>query len=143
MMLMGTYTGKLGDGDRLVIPAKLRNKLGDHLVVAQGFEGCLIVVPADQWESLTLEAGQGPYVTEPARKTTRFLMSGATEVNLDEQGRFVLPLHLREYAKILNEVITVGTGRWVEIWAKERWQKESAYLEEHASEIAEKLGGTF
>ena len=140
-MLIGEYRNKLVAGNRIAFPKKFREEIGSKIVVAQGYEGCLVAVSLKQWEGLIVDAANGPFVSEPVRDTTRFLLGSAVEVELDDQGRFVLPQNLREYASIGGEVCFLGLGRWVEIWDKKRWLERKNYIDEHSGEIGEKLGG--
>lgn len=140
-LLTGEYSIKLNAKKRLTIPAKLRSKLGNHIVVAQGFEECLIIVSADQWEDLTATASQGPYVDLSVRDATRFLMANALEAELDEQGRFVLPDNLCQHLGVTgeNDLAIIGAGRYAEIWQKNKWQEHKKYLTEHAGNIAQRI----
>ena len=138
-MLIGEFKNNLGEKNRIAVPKKFRESLGNKLIVTHGYEGCLIMVSPDQWENLTVEAASGPFVSASVRDTTRFLLGGATEVELDKQGRFVMPQNLVSYAFLKSEVIFLGLGRWVEIWDSSKWQKRKEYLSQNSSEIAEKL----
>jgi len=138
-MLIGEYKYKVEAKNRVSLPKKFREEIGNKIVVTQGYEGCLVVVSPRQWEVLIEDAAKGPFVSEAVRETSRFLLGGAVEVELDEQGRFVLPQPLREYAGIGKEVCFLGLGRWVEIWDARKWAKRKAYLAKHSGEIGEKL----
>lgn len=140
-MLIGEYRNKLVAGNRLVLPKKFREEIGSKVIITQGYEGCLVVVSPVQWGALVQEAAGGPFVSEATRDTTRFLLGGAAELELDEQGRFVVPENLRSYATITGEVCFLGLGRWLEIWDGLRWQERKKYIGEHSGEISEKLSG--
>jgi len=138
-MLIGEYRYKVEAKNRISLPKKFREEIGNKIVVTRGYEGCLVVVSPRQWEVLIEDAARGPFVSEAVRDTSRFLLGGAVEVELDEQGRFVLPQPLKEYAGIGKEVCFLGLGRWVEIWDAEKWAKRKAYLAKHSGEIGERL----
>lgn len=138
-MLIGEFRNKLADGFRVAFPKKFREGLGERLILTQGYEGCLIAVSPQAWDQLVADAAAGPFVSQSVRDTTRFLMGSAAEVELDEQGRFVIPENLREAAGIKDEVAFLGLGRWVEIWDQHTWSERKRYIKEHGSEIAEKL----
>ena len=138
-MLIGEYKNNLGDKNRVAMPKKFRDELGNSLIVTQGYEGCLIVVSPKQWEDLTKETATGPFVSGSVRDTTRFLLGGAAEVQLDKQGRFVLPKNLVDYSEIKDQVTFLGLGRWIEIWDTEKWNERKNYLAKNSSDIAEKL----
>ncbi|MBI4091164.1 hypothetical protein HY419_00265 [candidate division WWE3 bacterium] len=140
-MIIGEFRNKLVSGNRLAFPKKFREEMGFKVIVAHGYEGCLLIVDEKRWESLISEAAKGPFVSEPVRDTTRFLLGSAAEVELDEQGRFVLPANLKEYAQITEDVVFLGLGRWVELWSIEKWAERKKYVNDHSGEIGEKLSG--
>lgn len=138
-MLIGEFRNKLADGFRVAFPKKFRQEMGEKLILAQGYEGCLIAVSPQAWDQLISDAATGPFVSESVRDTTRFLLGSAAEVELDDQGRFVIPESLRESANITDEIAFLGLGRWVEVWDQTLWNEHKKYIKEHGSEIAEKL----
>lgn len=138
-MLLGQHSGKVGVKGRLAFPKKFREILGDRLIVTVGYENSLIVVSEEGWKRL-LEGTEGkPFTVGAARETQRFILGGASETILDSKGRFILPLYLREYAKIENEVVFVGLSRYVEIWDKSTWEEYRKNLEKNIATIAERL----
>ena len=138
-MLIGEFRNKLVDGFRVAFPKKFRQELGEKFVLAQGYEGCLVAVSSSQWEQLMVGAAGGPFVSQSVRDTSRFLLGSAAAVELDDQGRFVVPESLRQYAGISGEISFLGLGRWVELWDLNKWLARKQYIDEHGSEIAEKL----
>ena len=138
-MILGEYTTKLGEKNRVAIPKKFREEMGSDLIVAKGYEGCLIAVTKGQWGEITKGMLTAPYTKEAARDTARFIIGSANEVDADKQGRFVMPVNLKEYASLKKEVVFVGLMNWVEIWDKDKWQERSDYLAKNSSLIAEKL----
>lgn len=139
IMLIGEHIYKVGDKNRVALPKSFREEIGNKIIVTRGYEGCLIVVSLSQWERIIDDAASGPFVSESVRDTSRFLLGGAAEVTLDEQGRFVVPPALREYAEINEEVCFLGLGRWAEIWDKEKWEDRRDYLSQEAGSIAQRL----
>lgn len=138
-MLIGQYSGKVGDKSRVAFPKKFRDVLGDKLIVTQGFEGSLIIVSEEGWKSL-LEGTEGkPFTTSSTRETQRFLLGNASFVELDEKGRFIVPDYLRAYAGITEDVIFLGISRYVEVWSKTRWVDYQKELTKKISSIAERL----
>lgn len=138
-MLIGEYSNKVGLKNRIALPKKFRQILGDEVIVTRGYENCVIIVNNSQWEKLLTVFGDKPFTTSPVRDTRRFLIGGASEVNTDKQGRFVLPAHLKEFASIKNEVVFVGLVDWIEVWDKETWNKRLEDIKPKASQIAEEL----
>lgn len=138
-MLIGQFRSKISPKGRVAFPKKFREELGDSLVVTVGYENSLMVVSAKEWQSLIEATKNKPFVLGSARDTNRFLLGEASEVNLDEQGRFIVPGYLREYAKMEEEVIFLGLNKYVEVWDKAAWEKYQQYLNANIGQIAEKL----
>lgn len=140
-MLIGEYRTKLGEKNRTAVPKKFREEIGNKCVITQGYERCLIMVSLKQWEALVDALSGVPFTQNVLRDTARFLIGGATEVQLDSQGRFVLPENLLEYVGMgkESEVVFLGLHRWVEIWDKAMWLERKTYLFENSAQIAEKL----
>lgn len=139
IMLIGEYSTKLGEKNRVAVPKKFRNEMGNNLIIAKGYEGCLIVVTNEQWKEVTEGMLNAPYTREAARDTARFIVGSASEVDTDKQGRFVLPSNLKEYAELGKEVVFVGLMNRVEVWDAKQWKARSDYLAKNSSLIAEKL----
>ena len=138
-MLIGQYEGKLGAKGRIAFPKKFREELGDKLIITLGYENSLIVVSEENWRSL-LEGTEGkPFIESETRETQRFLLGGASNVELDSKGRFIIPVFLREFAKIENDVVFLGLSRYVEIWDKLRWFKYRQNLEKNIDRISQRL----
>lgn len=140
MVMIGEYQSKITNGNRLAFPKKFRSALGDFLIITQGYEGCLVMVNHEQFENLTQGVAEQPFILGDVRETSRFLLANAYEVELDEQGRFVLPPKLKDYAGVKEEVVFLGLNRWVEIWDRAHWEKHEEELKGKAGEISERLG---
>ena len=138
-MLIGQYHTKISPKGRLAFPKKFREILGDNLVVTVGYENSLMVVSAKEWKSLVESTENKPFILNSARDTNRFLLGEATEVELDEQGRCVLPAYLRSHAKIREEVVFLGLSKYVEIWDSQEWVEYQKNLNQNIGKIAEKL----
>jgi MraZ protein len=138
-MLLGQYDGKIDDKGRTAFPKKFREVLGDKLIITLGYENSLIVVSEENWKAL-LEGTEGkPFIQSETRETQRFLLGGASSVELDDKGRFVLPAYLREFAKVKDNVVFIGLSRYVEIWDKDRWLEYRKTLEKNIDTISERL----
>lgn len=138
-MLIGSYTQRVGPRYRVAFPSKFRRTLGKQFILTRGYEGCLLVIPDKGWQGLLSSVAEGPFVSRAVRDTTRFLLGNAFEVELDEQGRFVVPEALRGYAEVGERMVFLGLGRWVEIWSGKRWAERQKYLERRGSELANRL----
>lgn len=138
-MLIGQYEVKIDEKDRIAFPKKFREIMGNKIIATLGFESSLIVVSQAQWESL-LEGTRGrPFIEYETRETQRFLLGGASQLELDSKGRFIIPEYLRTFAGIKNEVIFLGLSRYIEIWDKKHWQTYQRRLEKNIEGISARL----
>lgn len=138
-MIIGEYQSKIGEKKRVSLPKKLRDELGDQLILTRGYENCLVLVNKDMWKIVAKDVIGGSFINSNIRETSRFLVGSATEVQPDIQGRFVIPQSLFEHGKFLEEIVFVGLVNWVEIWDKEEWEKKLSALQSRGSEIADEI----
>ena len=138
-MLMGEFRHALDSKGRLIIPAKLREKLGERFVLTRGLEGCLFGYPMSNWETLEEKLQKLPLAKRDARTFVRFFYSAATECEYDKQGRINIPKSLQEHAALSKACVIVGVSERIEIWSQERWQEISQKAEEDFDEIAENM----
>ncbi|MFV0363852.1 MAG: division/cell wall cluster transcriptional repressor MraZ [Suipraeoptans sp.] len=136
-MLKGEYGHNIDAKGRLIIPAKMRDDLGENFVITKGVENCLYVHPEEQWKSFEDKLNSLPTTTDKnARQFAYFFQGSATDGDLDKQGRTLIPQTLRNYAKLDKEVIFVGMGKRAEIWDKKKWDEKSAVVESSIEDIA-------
>ena len=121
-MFMGEYNNTIDAKGRLIIPAKFREVLGDEFVVTKGMDGCLFVFDNSEWQVFAEKLRSLPMIDKEVRQFTRFFLAGAASVEVDKQGRILLPAHLREFAGLEKDVVLVGVGSRVEIWSKDKWE---------------------
>lgn len=138
---MGEYQHSVDTKGRLIVPSKFREDLGTTFVITRGLDNCLFGYPMDEWRKLEEKLKQLPMTKKDARAFTRFFFSGATEVEIDKQGRINIPTTLATYAKIEKECVVIGVSSKIEIWAKEAWESYADEAEESFNEIAENLIG--
>lgn len=138
-MLIGEYTGKVGEKKRVSLPSKFREELGDEIILTRGYEDALIVVNKKLWESIASEVMNGSFIDKNIRDTSRFLVGGAKEIELDTQGRFVIPQALFKHADLNDEVVFIGLVNWIEIWNKRKWEERLEYLKENSDKIATEI----
>jgi len=136
---MGEYQHSIDDKGRIIIPAKFRDSLGDKFIVTRGLDNCLFVYPLSEWSVLEQKLKALPLMKSDARAFSRFFFSGATECELDKQGRVNLPNTLCDYAKLDKDCVVIGVSNRVEIWSKMTWEGYFNASEESFNEIAEKL----
>ena len=121
-MFMSEYNHTLDTKGRLIIPAKFRETLGEEFVISKGMDGCLFVYANDDWNTFEQKLTSLPLINKEARQFARFFLAGAATVEVDKQGRILLPAALREFAGLEKDVVLVGVGSRVEIWSKEKWE---------------------
>ena len=136
-MFMGEYNHSIDAKGRLIVPAKFRESLGDAFVVTQGLDGCLFVYPDEEWQAFEEKLKTLPMANKDARKFVRFFLAGAAQVELDKQGRILLPANLRNFAGLEKDCAFVGVGSRVEIWDKDRWEANTSY--DDMDEIADHM----
>ena len=140
-MFMGEYQHSVDAKGRLIVPSKFRDALGESFVITRGLDHCLFGYPMDEWRKLEEKLKDLPMTKKDARTFARFLFSGATEVEIDKQGRINIPSTLIQHANLEKECVVLGVSRKIEIWAKEAWE---IYFNESAdsfNEIAENMIG--
>jgi MraZ protein len=133
-MLLGTYTPKLDDKGRVILPAKFRDDLGAGVVVTRGQERCLYVFATDEFERIHERIREAPLTNKQARDFLRMFLSGASAEKPDGQNRITLPVPLRSYAGLQKELVVTGVGAHAEIWDADAW---NAYAESNESTYAE------
>ena len=138
-MFIGEYQHSLDSKNRIIVPSKLREGLGDKFIISKGLDGCLYAYPIDEWQKFEEKLKNLPLTNRDARAFVRFFVAGATEVETDKQGRGLIPANLREYAGIEKEIVTIGALNKVEIWSKEKW-REYNESDIDFNSIAEKMG---
>ena len=127
---MGEYSHSLDTKGRLIMPAKLRQDIGDKFILTKGLDGCLFAFSQEEWLNFEEKLKSLPLSDKNARNFVRFFLSGATECEIDKQGRFLIPTNLRETASLQKEVVIIGVGTRIEIWDKEKW---NSYNDENIS----------
>lgn len=126
MLFVGEYEVVLGDNGRVVIPKKIREALGrtNTFILTKGFDSCLSGFRNEDWEKGTKEL-IGPSILEMKRvEMKRHLFSSSVSIEIDDQGRIVIPKNLVDYAGLTGRrVVIIGVGAHFEIWNWEKWQK--------------------
>ncbi|MBO5207956.1 MAG: division/cell wall cluster transcriptional repressor MraZ [Lachnospiraceae bacterium] len=136
-MFMGEYNHTIDAKGRLIIPSKFREALGDVFVVTKGLDGCLFVYDNAEWNAFEEKLKSLPLTNKDARQFVRFFLAGAAEVEVDKQGRILVPNVLREFAELNKDVVLIGVASRIEIWSKERFDGMATY--EDMDEIAEHM----
>ncbi len=139
-MLLGEYQHNLDNKGRVAIPAKFREKLNAGAIITRGIDNCLFVFANSEWEVLAKKLVALPLAQANSRAFVRLMMAGASDVDLDTQGRILIPDYLRLYAELSKSVIVAGLYNRIEIWDEKKWNAYKAKTENSSEEIAEKLG---
>ncbi len=138
-MFLGEYQHSLDPKGRITVPSKFREQLGEKFVATKGLDNCIFLYPMEEWSIIEEKLRSLPFTRADVRSFARFFFSGASELEIDRQGRTLIPLNLREYATIDKELIIIGVGSRVEIWAADKWGKYTADAESSYEAIAESL----
>lgn len=138
-MLMGEYHHNIDEKNRLIIPSKFRYELGEKFIVTRGLDGCLFVYPITEWNKIIEKLNSLPFTKKDARAFLRFFLSGATECEIDRQGRVGISAPLADYAGLKKECIVIGVNDRLEIWSKESWEQFFNQNQDNLSDIAENL----
>ena len=138
-MLIGEYEHSLDVKVRLILPAKIREDMGDKFIVTKGLDGCLFGFSQNEWTNFEEKLKTLPLTNKNARDFVRFFLSGATECEIDKQGRFLITSNLREYATLEKDAIIIGVGTRIEIWNREKWKSYNSDENISADEIAENM----
>lgn len=140
-MFMGEYQHTIDVKGRMIVPAKFRESLGETFVLTRGLDQCIFGYPMEEWRKLEEKLKDLPMTKKDARAFARFFFSGATEVELDKQGRINIPSTLTQYANLEKECVVLGVSNKIEIWAKDAWENYFNESSESFDEIAENLIG--
>ena len=138
-MLIGEFHHNIDDKNRLIIPAKFRDEIGDKFVLTRGLDGCLFIYSLSNWEKIVDKLKNLPFTKKDARTFMRFFLSGATICEFDKQGRININTSLIEYAKIKKECAIIGVDDRLEIWALEDFNNLMDDNKDNLSDIAENL----
>jgi MraZ protein len=139
-MLLGEYVHLLDSKRRLSLPSKFRKELGRKVVVTRGLDNCLFLYSLREWEKISEKLGGLSFAQSDTRGFNRFMLSGATEAEVDKAGRILIPDFLRDFAGLKNKIVVAGIHNRVEIWDEHKWQEYKRHIEKQADQMAEKLG---
>lgn len=139
-MFIGEYHHNIDDKGRLAIPIKFRIQLEKGAVVTRGLDDCLFLYSQNEWDALANKLSKLPISKSNTRSFSRFMLAGAMDIELDKQGRVILPDYLRKFAGVKKKVVIAGLYNRLEIWDEEKWEKYKQNSEKGSNEIAEALG---
>jgi MraZ protein len=142
-MFYGEFRHSLDQKGRLILPSKIREVCRDHGVerffLTRGLDKCVFMFSEAEWRLQEQKFKSVSFTNKESRQFNRMFFSGAIDVILDKQSRFVLPQYLKEYAKIDKDTVIIGVSNRLEIWDRQRWDSFYEDSEESFEEIAESL----
>ncbi len=138
-MFLGTFTPKLDDKGRLILPSKFRDDLAEGLVITRGQERCLYVFSESEFAQMHDRIREAPITSKQGRDYLRVFLSGAHAETPDKQGRVTVPAALRQYASLDRDLAVIGAGSRAEIWDAEAWQRYLAEQESAFADIEEEV----
>lgn len=139
-MFIGEYAHTIDPKKRLALPSKFRGELGNRVVVTRGLDSCLFIYPIKVWEELATKLGTLPVGEAGTRSFIRIMLAGAADVDVDSQGRILLPEYLKTDGGLKKDVTIVGLFNRLEVWDTARWLRYKAQAEKSTGAIAEELG---
>ena len=138
-MFFGEFEYKIDEKGRVPIPPKFRRELKEGVVLTPGIEKCITAYPLSEWKKLAATLTTGSVTRSKLRRLNRAIFATAFSLNIDGQHRIGLPIPLRQYASIEDEVIIAGANNYLELWNKEQWEAEKAISQEQTWQIIESL----
>jgi MraZ protein len=136
----GEFEYRMDDKGRIPIPPKFRSELNkDGVVLCPGMEKCITLYPPPEWKKLADSLTSGQIIPSKLRKLNRAIFATAFNLEIDGQWRIIIPVQLRQYAGIVDDVAVIGTNTYIELWSKEKWASEKANSQEEAWQIIESL----
>ncbi len=143
VIFLGEYNHNIDSKQRVIVPSKFREGLGASFVITKGYDECIFIYDLEEWEVLVNKVKSLPKGDPTVRKFERFFIGGASILEIDSQGRVVLPKTLKDYAKIEKEVVFLGVSNRIELWSKSAWDKyndEENFVDDTLAEKMAQLG---
>jgi transcriptional regulator MraZ len=136
----GEYRHTVDDKGRIAVPAKFRAQLGAGAVVSRWLDACLAIHTETGWDALATKVAALPITDQNARRFQRLIFAGAAEVELDRQGRVLVPAYLREHIGLGSDAVVVGSRDHAEIWVPSTWATYAQGLDD-TDELARAFEG--
>ena len=138
-MFLGEYFHTFDTKNRISVPAKFRKELGRVVVVTRGLDHCLYVYSRKAWEREAQAYAADVNGSSARRGLARLFLAGSSEVEVDSNGRVLIPEHLKSFASIKEKAVIAGVADRVEVWEEDAWKKYTADIERDADAFAEKV----
>jgi len=139
-VFLGTNNHTIDDKGRLTLPAKWRAELASGVVVTRGLDECLFVFPLAKFETIAAEIDQTGIELADARQWARYIAGMAEQLEVDKQGRILLPENLRQFGGLNGEVVVLGVVSRIEIWNPAKYRENNLAVESNAAVVAERMG---
>ncbi len=139
-MFIGQYTHTLDEKKRISLPKKFRKSIGKKIVVTHGLDRCLFAYADKEWQSISKKLSGLGMLDSASRGFNRFILAGAQELEVDSEGRIIIPEHLRSFAGLEGNIIFAGVYNRLEIWNEKSWIDYQEKVSKEADQMAEKLG---
>lgn len=139
-MFIGEYQHILDNKNRLALPSKFRKDFKGKAVITRGLDNCLFIYPLKEWQTIAEKLGSMPVGEKNTRSFVRLMLAGAVDVDIDSQGRVLVPDYLKNHGMLEKDVIVAGLFNRLEVWDKNNWDKYKQSAEKDQNEIAEQLG---
>ncbi len=139
-MLIGEYTHTIDDKKRISLPVKFRKEVGKKIIVTHGLDNCLFLYSLKEWTKISEKLANLSMGQSDSRGFNRFMLAGATEVEIDAVGRMLIPEYLKEFAGLTSKVIFTGVHNRIELWNETRWLEYKKGVLARADALAQKLG---
>jgi MraZ protein len=139
-MFIGEYHHAIDEKGRVQVPVKFRAEIQKGAVVTRGLDNCLFIYPKKEWDILAQKLAGLPIAKANSRAFARLMLAGAMELEVDKQGRALLPEYLRQYGTLKKSVVIAGLYNRLEVWDKDAWKRYRSGTEKQSGDIAEALG---
>ena len=138
-MFIGEYNYNLDDKNILAVPTKFRKFFNDGAIITKGLDNCLFIYTKKEWDKLVKRLANLPISQAKSRAFSRLMLAGAMDVNLDKQGRMIMPDYLKAFAGLNKKVILAGLYNRLEVWDEKAWSKYQVTTDKDSNDIAEGL----
>jgi MraZ protein len=139
-MLIGEYRHTLDEKRRIALPAKFRRALGKKIIITRGLDSCLFVFSQTEWRSIVEKLEALSMGQADSRAFARYFFAGASELDIDQLGRILIPSELSTHAKLDNKAVLIGVNDRCEIWSEGAWDTYKHSVEKEADRVAQALG---
>ncbi len=139
-MLIGEYIHTLDEKNRMSLPVKFRKEMGKSIVVAPGLDNCLSLFTVKEWQKISRKLSDSSMLASDNRSFSRFMFGQAVIVDVDNNGRILIPENLKNRSGLTNKVVVIGVENRAEIWNEKTWNDYKKVVEGQADALADKLG---